>query len=489
MLSGIALAVVFSLGYVATTAAWNLFRHPLHYIPGPRLWIAFPLLRYLSEARGRIDADLRQFHLRYGEAVRFAPGEVSFITAQAWKDINGHGRKQMPKARHTGGEPTDIIGANDADHTRFRKSLSHAFSAKGLQAQEPILMGYVDQLIAGLREESQSEDPVDMVKWYNLTTFDLIGDLAFGESFGGLKAREYHPWVATVFRSVQVLGLLKLQDSYPLLFHVLSWFIPKSLIDARRRQLEYSQETVEKRLRRGRDRGPADFMDSMLRHHGGRDGLTEEELGANASILVTAGSETTASLLSGVTFWLLQSPEVLAQVTQEVRTAMQSETDITFESVTTRLPFLLACIEEGFRTYPPVPSGFQRVTQTATCISGYSVPSGTKVAVHQSSAYRSPLNFHHADRFIPERWLPEARENPDSPFYHDRRDVLQPFSIGPRNCIGRNLAHNEMRLILARVLWNFDLALCQESRGWADQRSFIIWQKPPLLCRLTARAL
>lgn len=69
-----------------------------------------------------------------------------------------------------------------------------------------------------------------------------------------------------------------------------------------------------------------------------------------------------------------------------------------------------------------------------------------------------------------------------SPFYNDNRDVLQPFSIGPRNCIGRNLANNEMRVILARVLWNFDLELCAESSEWEKQRSFLLWEKRPLMC-------
>ena len=44
-----------------------------------------------------------------------------------------------------------------------------------------------------------------------------------------------------------------------------------------------------------------------------------------------------------------------------------------------------------------------------------------------------------------------------------------------------------MRLILARVLWNFDLELCDESKGWSDQKAYILWEKPPLLCKLSFR--
>jgi hypothetical protein len=63
----------------------------------------------------------------------------------------------------------------------------------------------------------------------------------------------------------------------------------------------------------------------------------------------------------------------------------------------------------------------------------------------------------------------------------------QPFSIGPRNCIGKNLAYNEVGLILARVLWKFDLELCDESNGWHEQKAYTLWEKPPLLCKVKRR--
>lgn len=108
----------------------------------------------------------------------------------------------------------------------------------------------------------------------------------------------------------------------------------------------------------------------------------------------------------------------------------------------------------------------------------------TIVSVHHSSAYWSEVNFHQPLSFIPERWLPETTKDPSSPSFNDNRGVVQPLSVRHRNCIGRNLAYNEMRLILARVLWNFDLELCQESQDWANQNSYVLWEKPELIYRL-----
>ncbi|KAJ0330991.1 hypothetical protein COL922a_012128 [Colletotrichum nupharicola] len=89
--------------------------------------------------------------------------------------------------------------------------------------------------------------------------------------------------------------------------------------------------------------------------------------------------------------------------------------------------------------------------------------------------YRSEANFKRANEFIPERWLADSKT---SGFSTDRREGFHPFSYGPRNCIGLNLANAEMRFILARVLWNFDVEVTQQSRGWMDkQRSYLMWEK------------
>lgn len=358
-------------------AVWNLFFHPLRHLPGPKSWIAFPFLRHLAAIRGLLDICMRDFHQQYGEIVRFGPNEVSFITAQAWKDIYGHGHRQLPKALHSASNKLDILSANDADHSRLRKSLSHAFSAKGLQAQEPILMVYVDKLIERLKGIAESNDPTaNLARWYNLATFDLIGDLAFGEPFGGLESSAYHHWITAIFDFIRVIAFIRAKDHYPLLVSIFLASLPGSFMEAQKKQKEHARITVQKRLDNTALHGRGDFMDSMLRNRGKENGLSNDELVENANILIIAGSETTATLLSGATYWLLRSPDILDKVTREVRENMDSEADITLQSVSTKLPYMLACITEALRLYPPVPGGLQRITvpSAPTRISGYDIP-------------------------------------------------------------------------------------------------------------------
>jgi cytochrome P450 len=121
--------------------------------------------------------------------------ELAFNTPRAFEDIYGHrvGRVNMNKDPiHVGAVEaipgaTNLTMADEADHPRQRRALAHAFSQKALMEQEHILQGYVDKFVDKLRELSHSNKPANMVSWFNFCTFDIIGDLSFGEPFGCLE--------------------------------------------------------------------------------------------------------------------------------------------------------------------------------------------------------------------------------------------------------------------------------------------------------------
>ena len=108
--------------------------------------------------------------------------------------------------------------------------------------------------------------------------------------------------------------------------------------------------------------------------------------------------------------------------------------------------------------------------------------SQTFVSYATYAACRSPLNFSSPDAFLPARWLSSASE--------DRREALQPFSLGPRNCIGQRLAWAETRLILAKLLWRFDVEEVKEKKlvDWSKQKTYTLWEKTEGWVRLKHRA-
>jgi cytochrome P450 len=137
------------------------------------------------------------------------------------------------------------------------------------------------------------------------------------------------------------------------------------------------------------------------------------------------------------------------------------------------LDYMLACIDETFRLYPPVPGALPRRTAIGDNLAGKYVPANTTIAIYQWAIYRSSKYFSRPEEFIPERWTG------DPEFQNDNRAVVMPFSNGPRNCVGRNLAYVEIRLVLARLLFNFDIKATPETQGWLKgQKVYLLWDKP-----------
>lgn len=316
-------------------------------------------------------------HDQYGPIVRVAPTQLSYITAEAWKDIYGSqaGQAQNPKDRRMliaphKGMPDHIFRANDADHSRYRRLISYAFSVKALEDQQPMITAYVDFLIERLKENANNAQ--NMTAWYNWTTFDIIGDLTFGESFHGLRDQCWHPFVETITEGIEV-GAAITAIAYYGLGHAVQYLMPKFMLDKFERMQAYTREKVESRLQRGTER--PDFMSFIMRNDKNGQQMSKDELEVNAEILVLAGSETSASLLAAATYYLCTNRQTLEKVTSEVRDAFETDQDMDMHSLA-KLDYLLAVLNESLRLYPPVPSAVPRITVNGDRISGQWVPPG-----------------------------------------------------------------------------------------------------------------
>ena len=110
------------------------------------------------------------------------------------------------------------------------------------------------------------------------------------------------------------------------------------------------------------------------------------------------------------------------------------------------------------------------------------------VSVSQWATYRNPKNFIEPDMFLPERWLAESHPSYEERFNTDNKAAFKPFSYGPRDCIGKSFALAEMRYLIVRLLYRFDLELRDGQDDWHEkQRVFLIWEKGPLYFRLRLR--
>ncbi|KAF3003269.1 hypothetical protein E8E14_003830 [Neopestalotiopsis sp. 37M] len=483
-------AIVISLAFIAwriVLIAYRLWLHPLRSYPGPKLWAISDLpFTYTSNISGTGIRKISEFHRRYGAIVRIGPNRLAMDGSIAWPQVYGRrlaGQPEFEKAPgiFARGVEHGIIAAPRDVHRRQRKQLGHAFSEVSMREQEATINQYVELLMQRVAEHAAQDRALNIVEWLNFTTFDIIGDLTFGESFGSLETSKYHPWVHNIFKGIKADAFLRACRNYPLLEPVLVSCLGGQQAGQGHRNRALAKDKAMARMELGMEpKGRRDFMTHMLQpQRDGSPGLSTVEIMALSPLLVVAGSETTASALSGFFFYVNRNPRAKAIVVDEIRAAFQDEDEITMLS-TNRLEYLHATLEETLRMYPPAAILPARQCPGAE-IEGRFVPPGVICHVTPWSTFRDPKHFAAPESFCPERWLRPEHPRHESRFSGDNQSVFKPFSNGPRDCIGKNLAYAEMRLITARLLYRFDVELLPGQDGWhADQPAYTIWEKGPL---------
>jgi len=170
-------------------------------------------------------------------------------------------------------------------------------------------------------------------------------------------------------------------------------------------------------------------------------------LAAEAQVLVSAGSETTAKALTFATYSLLTSPVVLQTLKVELETAIPGSdpaAKISLEQIQ-HLPYLSAVIKESLRLTYGVVGRLARIWPREEIRFGeWSIPAGTPVSMTSYDVHHDEGIFKDSFHFNPQRWI----DNPGLDRY------LVSFGKGTRQCLGMNLAYAEMYLTLARLfMW------------------------------------
>lgn len=210
---------------------------------------------------------------------------------------------------------------------------------------------------------------------FQFLTFDVIGDLAFGESFDCLKTSNYHRWISIVFDNIKLSAYLRCSLYYPQVFRpILKYFLVPTHLTAHR--TEHMAMTREKALRRLESK--SERIDLMTRLTVPGSGISEAEFISNCGTVIVAGSDTTANLLAGVVHFLAQNKRCYDRLADEVRSKFNTEDDITLIEVN-KLEYLSAVLQETLRRYPPTPAHLPRRTNMDDMLAGRFVPKDVSI--------------------------------------------------------------------------------------------------------------
>ncbi|KAK8878792.1 cytochrome P450 [Apiospora arundinis] len=458
------IAILGALGLIVQ-ALLRRRSHPLRSIPGPWLNSISEIPAALALVKGDQHIYYQSLHEKYGPVVRVSPNELSFLNTDAREEIYGlrKGGLNMEKSPIFLGAVGKVDGqtgvslALNADHARQRRALGYLFTNSALLRFEPLMKLQVQKFIALMEEKTSQGESVDVSSWYTYLAFDIMGDLCFAEPFGCLDQETNTEWSTSVINvfvaATWTQGIRRLSGTGTWLETLMTRaLVPAKASEWRNIHLDNSRERTLRRLANS-DQDHADFIYHILNSES-KSSLSHSEVILNVALFISAGTDTTATALTGWTYFVSTHPEVYQRLVEEVRGNLATEDDIRWEKVR-NLRYLEATIHEALRLFPPSPASQQRVVpRGGATIDGHYVPAGTTVAVPPWVSTHSAVHFHDPNEFRPERWLGE-----DEKYAKDHLNASLPFGTGPRVCIGRNLAYMEMRLITANLLWNFDIEL------------------------------
>ncbi|KAJ0331809.1 hypothetical protein COL5a_002478 [Colletotrichum fioriniae] len=460
----------------AVLTIYRLWFHPLSKYPGPKWWGASDLFwLWRANVRGTYTREAPSLQRKYGNIVRLGPNRLMVDGSIAWTQVFSlnatvHGMDEFAKVPNQlfPGDYKTIVAAPRDEHRRMRRQLNHAFSDAALKEQEGIIGRYVEKLVDHLEQASGA---VDIATWLNYTTFDIIGDLTFAESFHNLDDSSFHPYVSGFFRAIRGFAysrmILAKPHLTPFFLVFVGWREIWTAISTMMENMKLGDAKVKARMAMGAEPkdGRRDFMTYMMREtRDGKPGFSEQEIMMNSGLLIGAGSETTASAVSGFFFFAGMSPVALEPLIEEVRSAYKAESDINLVN-TQHLPYLRACIDETLRCFPTVVETPPRQSP-GTMFEGKWVPRGTLLHVNQVATMRNKGNFINAESWCPQRWLPKTHPLYDPRFENDNKAAFKPFSYGPRDCAGKNLAYSEMRLMICKILYRLDFELVDGQEQW-----------------------
>ena len=190
------------------------------------------------------------------------------------------------------------------------------------------------------------------------------------------------------------------------------------------------------------------------------EGMSDVELRDELITLLLAGHETTATALSWALYWIHYQPQVRDKLLQELDRLGRNPdpTEIA------RLPYLSAVCQETLRIYPPLFLTWPRILKAPLQLGDYQFDTDTTLLPCIYLTHRREDLYPEPKQFRPERFL-ERQYSPGE---------FLPFGGGSRRCVGAALAMFEMKLVVAELLSNYQLALADSRPVKPQRRGFFL---------------
>ncbi|KXN74273.1 cytochrome P450 [Conidiobolus coronatus NRRL 28638] len=466
-------AVVGYLGF----AYYKNFHYPRHIgplksIPGPSNELLLTIKFLYARLTGNPAKFYKDLHAEYGPICHSGMGVIAISDPESTKIIYSSYRFKKDYSYELCYENVqNIFSTCDRSYHSIRKRMiSPAFNWKSIIQLEPqISLHVVDNTITAINECLDNGcNQVDVYELFHKSIADAISDLVIGRCFNSLKNPNF--------------------PAYKISSHIAdSWGLKSTVsgldfIKSRHHPIINQNITKELKERRaGKYR--KDILQTLVDAKDTETNSTfnDVEIIEEASALIFAGMETTAVAIIWTFYLLGKNPQAYKKLVEElIVTFPDKNTKISYD-MCKDLPYLTAVIHESLRIKSPAGVILPRVVpEGGATICGHSIPEGTLIASSANGIHLSEKNFKDSESFIPERWV-----DPDA---EKLKDMLFIFGLGPRGCVGKNLAWLEMYISLANVIRQFDFSMPESTQLTGFDLFVLKGKEEKLLLNATPRS-
>ncbi|MCX4093114.1 cytochrome P450 [Nocardia sp. alder85J] len=318
-----------------------------------------------------------------------------------------------------------------------------AFSQTAMRGYHALMLDVCRQLLDSWGATAGAVDVKDAM---GKVTLEVIGRAGFGYSFDSFERSTPHPF-ATALEDAISHGQ-RLITRPPMA----GGYLGRRAAQRHETDLAYLRAVVDEVIARrtGHEHG-GDLLGLML----DSDVLDPVNIRNQVLTFLAAGHETTSAAMSFALYYLAAEPGIAERARAEV-IALAGTAEPEFDQVA-KFRYLRRVVDESLRLWPVAP-GYSRTAKQDTVLGGrYPMRAGEPYFVLVPALHREASWGPDAERFDPDRFLPErVRARPPHSY--------KPFGSGLRACIGRQFALHQIVLVMARVLQRYDLTLPPDYR-------------------------
>ncbi len=248
--------------------------------------------------------------------------------------------------------------------------------------------------------------------------------------------------------------------------------------DRARRELVAKIEAIFAR-REGSDETYTDLFHILhgLHDEDGKRRYSDDQITGMFISMMFAGHHTTSVTSSWALIDLLQHPDWMRKVTDELDEIYADGRDVSYQALR-EIPALECALKESLRLHPPLIILMRKVMSDFH-YKHWRVPEGHLLAASPAVSNRMPENFPDPDAYQPERYLPGREE--------DRQNFAWiPFGAGRHRCVGAAFAMMQLKAIFSILLRRYEFELAQPPESYANDFSkMVVAVKQP--CRVRYR--